>query len=175
MNEIHTSAHFRIQRVSTSADCSLNPSASLQLTAAIKKPANTKGIPPCQPHATPGPSSCPNGGGDLALALRRSVRERCVCCATQVTPRALLFICETELRYAQGSKARSVQSDMSTRADKRQLHRAHIGCATLCPLPLQKRGRSCMPLACQSPLPPVSLRYYHAATCEKESRLELGN
>ena len=48
---------------------------------------------PGQPHATPGPSSCPNGGGDLALTLRRSVRERCVCCATQITPRAWLFTC----------------------------------------------------------------------------------
>ena len=64
-------------------------------------------VPPCQPHATPGSSSCPNGKGDLALTLRCSVRERCVCCATQVTPRTFLFICETELRYALGSKARS--------------------------------------------------------------------
>merc|ERR1719456_219924 len=84
---------------------------------------------PRHPHATPGPSSCPAGGGEsrsiaaplragtlrvlchacytkpvhailmqrrdqapapqaggnLALSLHRSVRERCVCCATHVT------------------------------------------------------------------------------------------
>ena len=99
-------------------------------------------VRPCQPHATPGSSSCPDGGGDLALTLRRSVQELCVRCATQVTPRAFFFICETELRYALRSKARSVQSDMRHTCTSR-LRRP-------CPiprLPLQKRGRSCMPLA----------------------------
>ena len=89
---------------------------------------------PCQPHATPGPSSCPNGGGDLALTLRRSVRERCVRCATQLTPRALLFGCETELRYALGSKARSAQPAMSTLADKRPITPYTSGPRTPCPV-----------------------------------------
>ena len=67
--------------------------------------------------------------GDLAPTLRRSVRERCVCCATQLTPRAFLFRSETELRYAPGSNARSAQSAMSTPADKRQITPSHITAA----------------------------------------------
>ena len=104
------------------------------------------------------PTSCnagikllPNGGGDLALTLRRSVRERCVCCATQITPRALLFICETELRYALWSKARNAKSTMSTLADKR-------------PIATYTSGPR---------IPCISLRYCQAAMCMKESKFKL--
>ena len=135
-------------------------------------------VRPCQPHATPGSSSCPDGGGDLALTLRRSVQELCVRCATQVTPRAFFFICETELRYALRSKARSVQSAISTRADMPRITPCTSWLRRPCPiprLPLQKRGRSCMPLPSPSPLPPISLRYCQAAMCTKESKFKLSN
>ena len=117
-------------------------------------------------------------GGDLALTLRRSVRIHCVCCATQVTPRAFLLRCGTELRYTLGSKARIAQSDRCTRADKRPI-RPITPCTSRlrapCSIPLQKRSRSCMPLASPCPLPPVPLRYYQAAMCTRDSQLQHSN
>ena len=75
----------------TRAGCLLKPCASLQLTAAIKKPARTKFL-----HANltqrRDQAPAPLAGGDLALTLRRSVRRRCVCCAMQIAPRAFWFM-----------------------------------------------------------------------------------
>ena len=99
-------------------------------------------------------------------------------CATQVTPRAFLFRCGTELRYTLGSKARIAQSDRCTRADKRPI-RPITPCTSRlrapCSIPLQKRSRSCMPLASPCPLPPVQLRYYQAAMCTRDSQLQHSN
>ena len=82
----NSNSHVRSFSISTSADCSLNPSTSLQLTAAIKNPARTKSF-----HANlmqrRDQAPAPTAGGNLALTLRRSVRERCVGCHACYTSR----------------------------------------------------------------------------------------
>ena len=79
--QTHTSAHFRIQQYFGRL---LSESKRIAATYRRDQEACEDKVLPCRPHATPGPSSCPNGGGDLARTPRRSMRERCMCCATQV-------------------------------------------------------------------------------------------
>ena len=172
--QFHTSAHFRtLLRPTTlriqAHRCNLPPRSRSLRARSPSMPTSCNAETKLLPQRR---------GGDLALTLRRSVRIRCVCCATQVTPRAFLLRCGTELRYTLGSKARIAQSDRCTRADKRPI-RPITPCTSRlrapCSIPLQKRSRSCMPLASPCPLPPVSLRYYQAAMCTKDSKLQHSN
>ena len=95
-------------------------------------------------------------GGVLALTLRRSVREllRALCHAgytsrvfVQMWDRAAVHI------RIESPMARPFRC---TRADKRPVTPCTSRLRAPCSMPLQKRSRSCMPLASPCPLPPVS-------------------
>ena len=133
------------------AHCSLNPSASPQLTAEIKKPAQTESL-----HANlmqcSDQAPAPTAGGDLArnaAPLRAgTLRVLCHACYTSRVSVHTLYVnpkCNTE--YALGSKARKAQSAMYTPADKRPITPCTPGLRAPCPTPSQQRGRSCVPLA----------------------------
>ena len=93
-----------------------------------------------------------HNGGDLGLTLRRSVRDRCVCYATQGTPRAFLFVRGPELRYALKLKAHIFQAAMCSAARWQNNVQSPL------------THRRCAPLVlCQSKSAPV-------ATCHSRPR-----